>query len=199
MQFCEKLFQRSVVQEKQNRQVHAKANLITGRDVPSVRIVHLQYHCFISYYTLALLPLIPACFHLHRRTPFGLPANLSNWFCLESAPADMLSHSSSVQHSSGTLSLQTCKHHLSPKIQEEHWKHTGQHTSTQQSFAFCHEVFHDEPCMMPNYTHLAQLATLFYAFSSLPSTSSSSLLLLPFFYFFFCSKFCVGIVDCHFR
>ena len=68
-------------------------------------------------------------------------------------------------------------------------KHTGQHTSTQQSFAFCHEVFHDEPCMMPNYTHLAQLATPFYAFSSLPSTSSSSLPLLPFFFFFFVVSF----------
>ena len=118
-------------------------------------------HCFISYYTLALLPLIPACFHLHRRTPFGLPANLSNWFFLESAPADMLSHSSSVQHSSGTLSLQTCKTSLVTVNSRRTLKHTGQHTSTQQSFAFCHEVFHDEPCTMPNYTHLAQLATLF--------------------------------------
>ena len=64
-------------------------------------------------------------------------------------------------------------------------KHTGQHTSTQQSFAFCREVFHDEPCTMPSYTHVAQLATLFYVFSSLPSTCSSSLLLLPFFLFFY--------------
>ena len=132
------------------------------------------FHCFISYYTLALLPLIPACFHLHRRTPFGLPANLSNWFFLESAPADMFSHSSSVQHSSGTLSLQTCKTSLVTVNSRRTLKHTGQHTSTQQSFAFCHEVFHDEPSTMPNYTHLAQLATLFYAFSSLPSTSFSS-------------------------
>ena len=80
-------------------------------------------------------------------------------------------------------------------------KKTGQHTSTQQSFAFCHEVFHDEPCMMPNYTHLEQLATLFMR----PPLYRPRLLLLLllffffFFFFFFCSKFCVGIVDCHFR
>ena len=83
----------------------------------------------------------------------------------------MLSHSSSVQHSSGTLSLQTCKTSLVTVNSRRTLKHTGHHTSTQQSFAFCHEVFHDEPCTMPNYTHLAQLATLFYAFPSLPSTS----------------------------
>ena len=69
----------------------------------------------------------------------------------------MLSHSSSVQHSSGTHSLQTCKTSLVTVNSRRTLKHTGQHTSTQQSFAFRHEIFHDEPCMRPNYTHLEQL------------------------------------------
>ena len=124
----------------------------------------------------------------------------------------MLSHSSSVQHSSGTLSLHTCKtitcHRKFKKNIEAHWSAHKYSTSV----AYCHEVFPDEPCPITNYTHIVQLVTLFYAFSSLPSTSfssifcsssssspSSSSLFLPFFYFIFCSKFCVGIVVCHFR
>ena len=142
-------------------------------------------------------PLIPACFHLHRRTPSGLPANQSNWFFFESAPADMLSHSSSVQHSSGTLSLHTCKTSLVTVNSRRTLKHTCQHTSTEPSFAFCHEVFHDEPCPMPNYNNYTP--STFYnsflcRFSSLPSTSFSSSSSSHFF-----RKFCVGIVVCHFR
>ena len=67
----------------------------------------------------------------------------------------------------------TCHRKFKKNI-EAHWSAHKYSTS----FAFCHEVFHDEPCPMPNCTHLAQLATLFYVFSSLPSTSFSSSLLL---------------------
>ena len=91
--------------------------------------------CFTAYCTLALLHLIPACFRLNRRTPHALSVNLSSWFFPEYTPANMLSPSSFVQHSFGTLFLHNCKTSLVIINLRQALKNTGQHTNTPPSFA----------------------------------------------------------------
>ena len=129
--------------------------------------------CFTAYCTLALLHLIlnPACFHLHRRTPPALSVNLSSWFFPEYTPANiMLSPSSFIQHSSGTLFLH--KTSLVLINLRQALKHTGQHTNTPPSFATIFMI----SCwtMLDAKLHRSSSTcnSLSYAFFSLPYSSS---------------------------